>query len=721
MSLSPRISKSSYNGLTDTHIHVHEDFRVISLNEHCLIILGEQQRFLTRNPLMITVLRAVENGCMRSDLVQRCSQHMDIFQCEITIDHLIAQAYLTETWPNSDTAQSPTTIRLYSYSNISTRLLEQMLAQRGIEQGEHARLQLLIVEDYLQLTTEWISEHIRSLSQPTLLVKPSGRQLLIGPLLQSDNGPCPSCLQYWVRQNRPVEMMLARLSPDVSIFPPSNEQGLETAYSVALHWVERYLANDMNEKADQIISIELDSHKMETHVVQKRPQCPECGNPEWMSQQALTPLPLSNNEPRESREGGYRVISPEQTWLRYKHLISPVSGAICYLHTMPDRHREDRPVYAAGYLVSPQEIPTGNNFDKLCAGKGRTATQARTSALCEALERFSGVFQGDEYRKRGSMQDFNGAAIHFNALQNFSEVQFAERNGINSATEDRRRQVPQPFTKTTVIDWTVAWNMVDKTQRWVPFNYCFAEAPTTSGLEYGIHNPNGVAAGNCREEAIIQGFLELVERDATAIWWYNMLPRPSVPPSEEDDPFVSSLRKQYQQQGWDLWLLDLTTDLGIPVCAALAHNQATDKFAIGFGCHFEWPLAIERALTELNQLHDLTGRAPNPWDHENLPSNKFLFPSDEALAAPAKPISGSTLLQLIEGICDRLYESNMELLVVDKTRPAIGLPVTQVIVPGLRHFWPRLGKGRLYDVPVSLGWLPAPKIESELNRVPLFL
>jgi ribosomal protein S12 methylthiotransferase accessory factor len=30
------------------------------------------------------------------------------------------------------------------------------------------------------------------------------------------------------------------------------------------------------------------------------------------------------------------------------------------------------------------------------------------------------------------------------------------------------------------------------------------------------------------EEAIVQGFFELVERDSTAIWWYNRLRRPAI-------------------------------------------------------------------------------------------------------------------------------------------------------------------------------------------------
>ena len=65
--------------------------------------------------------------------------------------------------------------------------------------------------------------------------------------------------------------------------------------------------------------------------------------------------------------------------------------------------------------------------------------------------------------------------------------------------------------------------------------------------------------------------------------------------------------------------------------------------------------------------------------------------------------------------------AGMEMLVLDQTRPEVGLPVAKVIVPGLRHFWPRLAPGRLYDVPLRLGWLARPHAEDELNPIPMFL
>jgi ribosomal protein S12 methylthiotransferase accessory factor len=70
---------------------------------------------------------------------------------------------------------------------------------------------------------------------------------------------------------------------------------------------------------------------------------------------------------------------------------------------------------------------------------------------------------------------------------------------------------------------------------------------------------------------------------------------------------------------------------------------------------------------------------------------------------------------------DMLAARGMEMLVMDQTRPDIGLPVAKVVVPGLRHFWARYAPGRLYDVPVALGWRPAPLDEAALNPVPIFV
>src|SRR5262249_42383160 len=59
--------------------------------------------------------------------------------------------------------------------------------------------------------------------------------------------------------------------------------------------------------------------------------------------------------------------------------------------------------------------------------------------------------------------------------------------------------------------------------------------------------------------------------------------------------------------------------------------------------------------------------------------------------------------------------AGLDFLVLDQPRPDIEVPVARVIVPGLRHFYRRFAPGRLYDVPVKLGWRDRPLSESELN------
>jgi hypothetical protein len=69
----------------------------------------------------------------------------------------------------------------------------------------------------------------------------------------------------------------------------------------------------------------------------------------------------------------------------------------------------------------------------------------------------------------------------------------------------------------------------------------------------------------------------------------------------------------------------------------------------------------------------------------------------------------------LDACAQHLRELGLTWLVVDLTRPEIGVPVARVIAPELRHCWNRLGAGRLYDVPVRMGWLSEPVPEADLN------
>src|SRR5262249_30389513 len=160
----------------------------------------------------------------------------------------------------------------------------------------------------------------------------------------------------------------------------------------------------------------------------------------------------------------------------------------------------------------------------------------------------------------------------------FSEAQYRLRDRLNAQQTERARLIPDPLDASTPIDWTPAWSLSKRERRYVPLAYCYAEAPVESGTAFSGPCGNGVAAGTCLEEAVLQGLLELVERDAAAVWWYNRLCRPAIDLGSFADPYFEALRADYAGHGWTLWVLDLTHDLGIATCAALAHEPRDDRF-----------------------------------------------------------------------------------------------------------------------------------------------
>src|SRR5262249_60319408 len=105
-------------------------------------------------------------------------------------------------------------------------------------------------------------------------------------------------------------------------------------------------------------------------------------------------------------------------------------------------------------------------------------------------------------------------------------------------------------------------------------------------------------------------------------------------------------------------------------------------------------------------LGDQPYLAPDPSAPHRGPAAFGYRPTDD-LAADVRTIQ------------DQLSELGMEVLVLDQTRPDIGLPVVKVIVPGMRHFWARFGPGRLYDVPERLSRLARPSPYQELNPIAL--
>jgi ribosomal protein S12 methylthiotransferase accessory factor len=178
-----------------------------------------------------------------------------------------------------------------------------------------------------------------------------------------------------------------------------------------------------------------------------------------------------------------------------------------------------------------------------------------------------------------------------------------------------------------------------------------------------------------------------------------------------------------RSQGRGMHVLDLTHDFSIPVAAAVASGSDGRDLAFGFAAAAAPNRAIESAVGELAQF-EVTRRFRQirstdhfdwmDWCRKTPISRQLhLHPSG------AKPRSHSTCFLTVESCVQMCEERGLRFLYVDLTRPDIGMPVARVIVPGLRPIWPRFAAGRLYDVPVSLGWRKRRISEARINPVPI--
>jgi ribosomal protein S12 methylthiotransferase accessory factor len=644
-------------------------------------------------------------------------------------------------------------VRIESIDVQGARELGAALKALGVRVVRGAAdLTVTLVSDYLEARLAQLNR--RHLSDRTrwLLVQPSGIFPLVGPVFspgQTQNkdqsrdqgksqhqSPCWACLAERMNRNREVKAFLDRKQARrVAASPLARDPLGQSAIDLASTEIAKAIATgfrtDLN---DHIVSLDLLGSTIARHYVAARPQCPACGRKALRDpRRAPAPVELGGGGKLVMTSGGYRSVSSRATVARFRKHVSPLTGVLSRL----ERIDADLPMNT-NYFATHNFSARPETVDELKAGlsggsfgKGATAEQGEASGLMEAIERYSGIFQGDEIRARRRFTDFApGEAISPSDVLLYSA---AQARGV-PASGAGAAPAMAPFDRSAEIEWSPVWSLRDQRFRYLPTSllYFFYRGPGP----YQVHaDSNGCAAGNTLEEAIVQGFLELVERDAYAIWWYNRSQRAEVDLGQFDDPYIRDLKIQLAQTGRRLWLLDVTSDLGIPTFITIAHwmEDGQEFIDFGSGAHFDPRIAALRAMTELNQFLSIGlmgGRSANPLSQEareqsthdggpafRLSDHPYLTPSGASIVRPDLD-SDFGQLDTREQVkaCVRLAKrAGLDFLVLDQTRPDIEAPVVRVIVPGLRHFYRRFGPGRLYDVPVKLGLRDRPLAEHELN------
>ncbi len=603
-------------------------------------------------------------------------------------------------------------------------------------------LHVVVVDDYLRPELRELDAQMRATGTPWVPVKPVGMFPWFGPLFQPGGGPCWSCLAQRLTVNRETEEYVrTAIGADEPFASLAAVPGSATAaISMAVTELTRYIVTGTTSLADTLITFNGATFDVERHTVVRRPQCPVCGDPERT--RIARPVEPQSRIKTYTRDGGHRVMTPEAALRAWSHHISPVTGVVRMLTRITDDD-DLLHVYVSGTnmaLRTENSRMLKRNLRGSNCGKGVTDAQARMSAVGEAIERYSGVFRGEEPRERGTLRSLGDRAVDPDTWTLYSDAQYAARDEWNSR-QRRLDAVPHRFTADTVTDWSPVWSLTHREPRLLPTSLLYYGIPPELDSGCFVPESNGTAAGASLEDAMLQGLMELVERDGVAIWWYNRLRQPEVDLDSFDDPYVTQLRKAYAERGRDIWMLDVTSDLGIPAFVAFSRRidgHATEDIVFAPAAHLDPRIAMLRALTELNQM--VPGAAPpegqstgynydDPeavewWQTATVANQPWILPSESLPSRRMEDfpvVTHDDLLDDIVHVQGILEARGLEVLALDQTRLDIGLPVVKMIVPGLRHFWARFAPGRLYDVPVAMGRLEAPTREEDLNPIAVFI
>ena len=642
-----------------------------------------------------------------------------------------------------------TKVTVKALGSLSASSFIDILKSLHIQISENGNFEVIITDDYLRPELAEINQKNQMQSRPWMLVKPIGTSFWIGPIFHTPQTGCWECLSQRLEGNRPIDKFINKrrntlspllLTPPLADLPSTQQTALTMAATELLKWI---IQRENKSLEGQLITYNTLTSESRKHPLIKRPQCHCCGILKPENRKPL-PVVIGSRKKKFISDGGHRFVSPEETFERYKHHISPITGVVRELGKLSQNSKGLTPTYFAKHDFASMfdEVRLlQQNVGGRSAGKGRTDAQAKASAFCEAIERYSGVFQGDEYTIKSSYQQLGDKAIHPNHCMNFSQNQYENRIEWNAKCGSFFQRVPEPFDETREIDWTPVWSLTKREFKYLPTAYCYFGYPQPPQPDCWA-DTNGCAAGNTLEEAILQGFMELVERDSVALWWYNRISRPKVDLESFEEPYFQDLVNYYRSINREIWVLDITSDFNIPAFAAVSRRceREVEDIILGFGAHFDAKLAVQRALTEVNQLLPpvLTANADgttqyassaevpviNWWKTATLKNQPYLVPSSQIppkLYFDYPRINNEDLLEDIK-LCQQIVEQKgLEMLVLDQTRPDIGLRVVKVIVPGMRHFWKRLAPGRLYEVPVELGWLEEAMTEEMLNPIPVWL
>ena len=326
------------------------------------------------------------------------------------------------------------------------------------------------------------------------------------------------------------------------------------------------------------------------------------------------------------------------------------------------------------------------------AGSGLNVQRAFEACVGEGIEYLSQFAPPDERPITGT---FTACAENLDsATQGFLQAVFS----ICAVSKD------QP------LDWIQVQRLPDQERCLYPADLCLRRR--NPDFAPPLKLSTGCAAGRTQADATVRAMLELIERDALALWWRGGRSPRSMVISSETATLLTQLRQgQIDRQ---THLLDITTDIGIPVIVAFSARPDGYGFAFGVASRITPADAARAAIFEMCQselsLHVIEAKrhqsgqaALNESDLRQHVRATQIDTRRCLLLRPDEPAATVSPAVLPEMIAHRLAKRGIVAYSLDLTRPQFAVPVVRVITPGLQNEPCAIATGRLMKTIAQTG------------------
>jgi ribosomal protein S12 methylthiotransferase accessory factor len=312
-------------------------------------------------------------------------------------------------------------------------------------------------------------------------------------------------------------------------------------------------------------------------------------------------------------------------------------------------------------------------------GKGTTLRQAFEGCVGEAAEFLSQLETDDDEPTRAD----EGEAL---AL-------------LDGRSRDYVANLVKVCSTGRPIDWLAATRLSDGAPALLPVDLVLRRNPSRRALQIPFLLGAGTGAGPTHAAALAHALLELIERDAIGLWWKGGRRGQSVDLRDPRFAKVAQLLRNLRRDRRDrkTWLLDISTDLGVPTIVAVSCSSGGGQFAFGAGAGLTANEAANSALLELCQLElayevvqmklrESSEAALNAFDKTHLTRAESINAERCELLhpAPSGPTASCADPITLSQAIGRAARLGIEIYSTDITRSSWNIAAVRLFAPALQ-------------------------------------